>query len=164
MLKLYLETSVFGFYYDESESNRAKREATRSLLSEVKQGLFEAVVSRITIMELLRLGDMNLRRKLLKLVEEHNIEPLDITESKEPELGRIADELLRRKVIPFSKRDDALHIGFAGLSPEIDVLVTWNCKHLANVSVFRKVKSALFDLGYSVKFEVATPEEVVLYG
>lgn len=45
LLKLYLETSLFGFYFDETERNQSKREAVRTLFAQIQKGLFEAYVS-----------------------------------------------------------------------------------------------------------------------
>jgi len=80
---------------------------------------------------------------------------------KETEI--IASALIKRGVIPEDKKDDALHFAIAALYPEIDYLVTWNCKHIANEITFRKVKSILLSLGYEIKFDVTTPEGVIYY-
>lgn len=39
-LNLYLETSVFGFYFDELLHNRSKRVATRKLFEQIDLDLF----------------------------------------------------------------------------------------------------------------------------
>ena len=44
-LKLYLETSVFGFYFDTAAPNKQKRIAVRKLLQQIKNGIFEGYIS-----------------------------------------------------------------------------------------------------------------------
>lgn len=43
-LKLYLETSVFGFYFDTAVPNQQKRIAVRKRLRQIKKGVFEGQV------------------------------------------------------------------------------------------------------------------------
>ncbi len=35
-IRLYIETSVFGFYFDKNEVNRYKRDITRKLFEQIK--------------------------------------------------------------------------------------------------------------------------------
>ncbi|MBN2466053.1 hypothetical protein JXD38_10585 [candidate division WOR-3 bacterium] len=39
---LYIETSVFGFYYDEEPRNALRREAVVTLLNQVRMGILDA--------------------------------------------------------------------------------------------------------------------------
>lgn len=52
-LRCYLETSLFGFYFDDEEVNREKRDAVRTLFRQVKDGLLEGFVSDICVTELM---------------------------------------------------------------------------------------------------------------
>ena len=51
-LKLYLETSVFGFYFDTSAPNRQNRITVRKLLQQIRNGVFEGCVSGLVRAEL----------------------------------------------------------------------------------------------------------------
>ncbi|MCP4350115.1 MAG: type II toxin-antitoxin system VapC family toxin [Desulfobacterales bacterium] len=54
---------------------------------------------------------------------------------------------------------DAAHIAIASAN-DIDYLLTWNCKHLANAQIIRKI-SAVFDAeGYNMPV-ICTPEELM---
>lgn len=161
--KIYIETSVFGFLYDESEVNRYKRKTTERFFEQIKEGYFTTYISPITIAELNRTKKIILKEKFKRLLSTINFELLDIEEWKKTDFDNIVTTLLVRGDIPKEKRDDAAHIAIVTLTPDIDFFVTWNCTHLANKSVFRRVKSTLLSLGFEPKFDMATPEEVIKY-
>ena len=56
---------------------------------------------------------------------------------------------------------DAYHIAYATFY-EIDFLLTWNCKHLANANIRKKLYQINAKLGYSTP-EICTPEELINY-
>ena len=46
---LYIETSVFGFYFDPEPRNALRREAVTTLFSQIDVGLLRAGISLLTI-------------------------------------------------------------------------------------------------------------------
>jgi hypothetical protein len=54
---LYLETSVFGFYYDEEPRNVLRREAVVALFKQIGAGILDAFTSPLTLSELNRTQD-----------------------------------------------------------------------------------------------------------
>ena len=65
---LYLETSIFGFYYDEEPRNALRREAVRTLLKQAGLGLLNATTSPLTSGELSASAEPD-RTKLLALLK-----------------------------------------------------------------------------------------------
>lgn len=159
---LYVETSVFGFYYDKRKENISKREASIKLFDQIYKGLFDAYYSNVTLAEIEKTKDPNKRRKLLSLISRYGIERLTEPENIE-DVELLTTTLIEKKIIPANKKDDAFHLALAILSPQIDYLITWNYKHLANKNTFRQVKVVALSQRYEVKFEVATPEEMIYY-
>jgi hypothetical protein len=51
---------------------------------------------------------------------------------RKTEVERLAELYMAAQIIPASKRDDAFHVAYATVF-ELDILVSWNFKHLANV-------------------------------
>lgn len=49
---LYLETSIFGFYFDDEPRNATRREAVRTLFDQIDLGILGAVTSPVTADEL----------------------------------------------------------------------------------------------------------------
>ena len=159
---LYIETSVYGFYFDKQKENISKRDASIKLFNQIYKGFFDAYYSNITLAELEKTEDPDKKGKLLSLIPQFGIEKLPLPENAK-EIELLAMTFLDKKIIPSNKKDDAFHLAITILSPQIDYLITWNYKHLANKNTFRHVKISALSQGYEVKFEVATPEEIIIY-
>ena len=70
------------------------------------------------------------------------------------ELGR---EILRSGLLPASADGDAAHIALATVH-EMDILLTWNCRHIANVTIQQRLRRLVEQNGYTLP-SLATPEE-----
>ena len=66
----------------------------------------------------------------------------------------------RGAVIPRKKFDDALHIAVCTVH-DVDVLVSWNFEHLANVNKERRVLRVNQANGYYHPLRITTPLEVM---
>jgi len=76
-----------------------------------------------------------------------------------PEVLAISRQLVDREIIPMKAADDAVHIAVASVH-EIDYLLTWNCKHIANPHNQRRISDCLSDHGYRSSV-ICTPEELI---
>ena len=54
---------------------------------------------------------------------------------------------------------DAAHIALAAIHG-IDYLMTWNCKHIANATIFEAIREICFQKGYACPV-ICTPEELL---
>ena len=109
-------------------------------------------VSEAVLDEVAR-GDPALAERRLRLVEDLPILSLNddvrqLTIAYERELGLGA-----------GSSADVGHIAFA-VSYEMDYLVTWNCSHIANAHVVRRLRRANQRLGRETPV-IATPEELL---
>lgn len=68
---------------------------------------------------------------------------------------KIATSLLAAGIIPAKAEGDALHVAIAAVHG-MDYLLTWNCKHLANIKLRVRFARALEERGYSMP-EIVTP-------
>ena len=64
-------------------------------------------------------------------------------------------------VVVASKRVDAQHIALATIR-RVDVLVSWNFKHIVNLERIQGYNSVNLRLGYPL-LEIRTPQEVLSY-
>lgn len=71
----------------------------------------------------------------------------------------VADALVENGAIPDAYKDDALHVAIAAVH-NMDFLLTWNCKHLANAFLRRKTMHVVERLGYTCPV-ICTPEELM---
>lgn len=69
------------------------------------------------------------------------------------------DTYLRHKLMPRNPSGDALHLALASYY-ECDLIVTWNCKHLANANKFMHIRQINHRMGLSVP-EIVTPLELL---
>ncbi len=156
---LYIETSVFGFCFDEEPHNRDKQQATSALFEQIRRGLFEGYVSRVVLRELQETPDRQLREELHELVSLLDTLPIRM----ESDVELLSGLYIERGAIPAAKIDDAVHVAIVVTNPEIDVLVSWNFRHIVNTNVKRRLRALTEAAGYKFEFEIATPEEVIFY-
>ena len=75
------------------------------------------------------------------------------------EASRLADQYIASKTIGVGNIEDAQHIATATVH-RVDVLVSWNFKHIVNLERIRGYNSVNLRLGYPL-LEIRTPQEVV---
>ncbi len=151
-LKLYIETSTWNFLF--AQDSPEKMATTKDFFELVRQGIYDIYVSDIVFLEIDRATD-DIRLKLSKLISEYA--PKEIKSN--PEAEDLAEEYLTRKIIPPSKMEDALHIAIATVQ-ELDAVITWNYRHLANLRKAELFYSVNVEMGYHKRLEIITPMEV----
>jgi hypothetical protein len=70
---------------------------------------------------------------------------------------------MSQRAFPEDKRDDAAHVAMVVLSPAIEAMISWNCRHLANEHNRRRLKALTLVEDYPFHFDIITPEEVLSY-
>lgn len=159
-LHVYVETSVFGFLRDASEVNRGKREATERMFEQIREGRLTAYASELVLSELSETPEPAARRALMDAARALRILPAPPPE----EMDFLVECYMSKRAFPEDKRDDAAHVTFAVLNPVIEAMVSWNCRHLANEYNRRRLQALTLAEGYSFRFSIVTPEEVLQYG
>ena len=157
LLSLYVETSVFGFALEDRARNREMWTSTTALFDAIRAGRFAGYVSDYSLAELGATGDPDLRRRLLALPGQYGLQRLPA----HPGAGDVARVLVERGLVPAGKAADAEHLAMMAVQPGLDVLVSWNYRHIVNVSVKRSLSPVLLEMGFRIGFEIATPQEVL---
>jgi predicted nucleic acid-binding protein len=156
VLKVYVDTSIFGAVFDVEDPIRV--DITRSLLKMLKgRERYIPYISNIVTEEVEK-APIEIRDKLSKIVLDTPSEML--TERKV--CVELVEEYLRKKIIPKKSRDDARHVAVAVIN-NMDVIITWNCRHMANIEKKRKINATNMMLGYK-QIDIVTPLEVIEYG
>ena len=148
--RIYVDTSVIGGVFDEEFS-----EDTKPLFEKINSGNIILVYSDITIGEL-KNSPEEVKNFLIKISEKHK-EKLEITK----ETIYLADAYIKEQVVGKTSRADCIHIALATLN-KIDILVSWNFKHIVNINRIRGYNSVNLKLGYQT-LEIRTPREVIDY-
>ena len=77
---------------------------------------------------------------------------------QETEVGELAEALLRGVPLPEKAAADALHIATAAVHGML-YLLTWNCKHIANVTLRPQIEAVCRAAGFAPPL-ICTPEEL----
>jgi hypothetical protein len=94
-------------------------------------------------------------RSYLQSISETRLERLKLTD----EAVTLADRYLDERVVGATSRTDCQHIAIATLN-RVDVLVSWNFKHIVNLRRIRGYNSVNLKNGYTA-LEIRSPEEVL---
>jgi hypothetical protein len=70
----------------------------------------------------------------------------------------LAKFLIKSDAVTAVAKEDALHIALAAVNG-MDFLMTWNCTHIANASIRRKIIKEIEANGYECPI-ICTPEEL----
>ncbi len=148
-LKVYVDTSFIGGYFDEKFEID-----TKLLFDEIIKGEYSIVVSDLTEKELSKAPE-NVRNLLRDL--KVDFELVAVTK----ESIELAMEYINEKVVGQTSLDDCIHIATATIN-KVDLLVSWNFKHIVNIQRIRGYNSINIRNGYSV-LEIRSPKDLINY-
>ncbi len=151
--KIYVETSVIS--YLTARPSKTIIGAAHQQLTVAwweNRGHYELMVSEVVLREC-GAGDSESAARRLEVVRDLPL--LLITE----QAIKIAEDLIKQKIVPLKAIEDALHIAIA-TAHGVDYLVTWNCRHIANPEIQRGIASYLEQIGAVLPF-ICTPEELL---
>lgn len=120
-LRLYLETTVFNYYFD---TDRNGHEDVVRLLEAIGAGRYEGYASWYVTDELREAPEPK-RSAMLSLIEPYGIAVLESTS----EAARLAEIYLKTEIIPSSYRLDSLHVVAASVY-KLDCVVSYNFRHI----------------------------------
>jgi len=132
-IKIYLDTSVISHL--QATDTPEKMADTLLLWEDIKTGIYEVVISNVTIDEI---NDCAEPKRSFMLNELKKI-PLTVieTETKVEELSR---EFIRLGILKEKSIDDCMHIATALLA-KCDIIISWNFKHIVNDKTIEGVKT-----------------------
>ena len=146
VLKIYIENSVIGGYFDEEFSI-----PTKKLFDLFKNGTYRPVISSHVIAELEN-GAPDQVKENLKTIEYEEYPVND-------EMIKLAEKYVEQKIVSENFYSDALHIAIATVLG-VDVLVSWNFKHIVNLGRIKLFNSVNLQEGYGF-LEIRSPMEVI---
>lgn len=155
MQKVYMETTIPSYLV--SRPNRdiiilSHQEITKDWW-ENERSKYDLYLSEYVIEEISK-GDEILSQKRIDLIKgimllEHN-----------NEIETLAGQYLKYLELPKNAAIDMLHIAYS-VYYEMDYLLTWNCKHLANAYLKVKLVKLNNKSGYKTP-EICTPEQLIM--
>jgi len=152
--KVYIETSFVSYLTARPSRDlivAAQQQVSREWRTH-RRSRFDLYVSQLVIQEASQ-GERQAARERLELLK--GFKSLALRE----EALELAESFLNNKALPRKAADDALHIALAAVYG-IDYLLTWNCKHMANAEIQKKLARIGFEQGYEVPV-ICTPYELM---
>ena len=154
MESVYLETTFISYLVARASRDlivAAHQQLTQEWWAK-RRADFECYVSQVVVDEA-SAGDPNEVQKRLAVLS--NIPVLDVTE----DVNSLTKAIINEGITPAHALADAGHIAVAAVNV-VDYLLTWNCKHLANVQIARRIRLVCQRLGYRMPV-ICTPEELM---
>ena len=154
MESVYLETSFISYLVARASRDVivAGHQQTTQEWWENRRSKFECSVSQVVIDEA-SAGDPGEVPKRLAIIGE--LATLDVT----PEAEALTRDIMAGGILPPHAFPDAAHVAVSAVHG-VDYLLTWNCKHLANAQISRRIALVCEKLGHRMPI-ICTPEELM---
>jgi predicted nucleic acid-binding protein len=149
-LRVYIDTSVVGGYFDDE-------------FEDVTQLFFERIFNKDFLVYFSEVSEAELSlapdfvKDLKSKIPSDCYRYLDLDD----ESRTLAEAYLKEKILGKASLDDAFHIAIATVN-RLDVLVSWNFKHIVNYDKIKLFNSINLRLGYPM-IEIRSPKEFVNY-
>ena len=145
-LRVYIDTSVVGGYFDEEFEDD-----TRLFFDRIFKKDFLVHFSEVSETELSLAPDFvkDLKSKI----------PLDCYKylDLDDDARELAETYLNERILGKASLNDAYHIAIATVN-RLDVLVSWNFKHIVNYDKIKLFNSINLRLGYPI-IEIRSPKD-----
>ncbi len=148
--RIYIDTSVIGGCFDQEFEEWSNR-----LFDDFKAGRMIAVVSDITLDELTDAPQQV--QDIFASIPEENLEIV----SSDIGSKDLADKYIIEKAVSGKFYEDAMHIAIATIH-QVNVLASWNFKHIVNLERIRMYNSVNLKNGYLI-LEIRTPREILKF-
>ena len=149
-LRVYLDTSVIGGCFDPEF-----KEWSVALMEDFRQGRYIAVVSDVIAKEIGPAPDF-----VQKLHTELVALPAEVVHVDEDAIS-LVQHYMTHGVLSQRFMNDMLHIALATIA-EVDVLVSWNFKHIVRLDKIRLFNAVNLEQGYKPLI-IYSPREVISY-
>lgn len=150
---IYVETSIPSFYFETrpGPENQARRNWTRKWW-EIACVTETLITSLAVFNELAEAPDPK-RSECIGLLDK-----LPLVEFSD-QVADLVEVYIANKIMPADATGDALHLALATFH-ECDILVSWNCRHIANANKSDHIRRINGRLGYETP-KLITPLELL---
>jgi len=156
MPSAYIETTIPSYYVARPSMNviQASRQASTRAWWDGGRSGFDLFTSQEVLQEA-RLGDADMARQRLDFLA--SLPKLELTE----QVGLLAQNLIQAGLVPEKAASDAVHIAVASVH-QMNYIVTWNFKHIANPYTRDRLQEVVADTGFRLPV-MCSPEELIQY-
>jgi hypothetical protein len=147
-IRVYADTSVYGGCFDDEFARESLR-----FFEEVRSGRFVLILSEALLFELRSAPERV--REILRSIPAYGLETVEMSD----ELDSLRDAYIHEEILPLSSVDDASHIAAASIA-EVDLLISWNFKHIVHFDKIRGFNAVNLLMGYK-PIQIFSPKEVI---
>ena len=154
-LKIYLDTSVINFLFadDAPEKKEIAIDFFENYIND-----FDVYISDVVLNEIDKTTNLERKNALLDIIKKYPIKFLENIDSDE--IINLAKEYIENGILPKKSEIDALHVAISTVN-QIDILLSWNYKHLANFNRKKKIQLINLQNNFNYPFDILTPMEVL---
>jgi predicted nucleic acid-binding protein len=149
-LRVYIDTSVVGGYFDDEFEDDTKAFFERIFNKEFLVHFSEISETELSLAP-------NFVKDLIKRIPSDCYKLLDLDD----ESRDLAQTYINEKILGKASLNDAYHISIATVN-RLDVLVSWNFKHIVNFDKIKHFNSTNLRLGYPM-IDIRSPREFIRY-
>ena len=153
-MRVYIESTIPSYVVARPARDllqAARQQLTRDWwdLKRERHALFTSQV----VLDEIAAGEPEMARRRLELIA--GLMVLDLTDVAES----LAGQILQSGLLPARADSDAAHIALATVH-RMDILLTWNCRHIANAAIEGRLRRQVQAQGYDLP-AICTPEELL---
>ena len=148
--RIYIDTSIVGGFFDAEFEKE-----TKMLFQRLENREIIFVISEVLTDEL-----EDAPQRVKTLLDNYNEDCLDKVPLTD-EAKELADKYIAEKVVRKTSLEDCRHIAVATIN-KVDVLASWNFKHIVNLERIKGYNGVKLKMGYST-IEIRNPKDLV-YG
>ena len=149
--RIYIDTSIVGGFFDTEFEKE-----TKLLFQQLESKEVVFVISEVLTGEL-----ENAPERVKILLSNYNDECFEIVQLTD-EARQLADKYIAENVVGKTSYDDCCHIALATIH-RVDVLASWNFKHIVNLTRIKGYNAVNLKNGYQT-LEIRNPKELIDYG
>ena len=149
--KIYLETTMFNFYFD---TDRDAHKATVKLFEKISAGEYEAYTS-VYVLDELESAQEPKKSNMLALIDKYRVRVLEVENAAE----KLAEMYVNEGVVPVKFAYDGIHIAIATIN-DLECIFSLNFKHINKLKTKTMTSVINAREGYR-QVMIASPMEVV---
>lgn len=152
--RVYIETTIPSYLAARPSRDllqAARQQITHDWWNNARQK-YDLCISTVVLDEAAA-GDADVAQKRLPFLQELPL--LDMTEP----VNAIAKAIIDSGLLPREATRDAIHIAVSSVH-DIDFLLTWNCRHIANAMIMKELGAVVAHYNYELPI-LCTPEELL---
>lgn len=152
--RIYIETTIPSYlasWPSRDLLQAARQQITHSWWNNQRQS-YDLNISQ-TVIDEVSVGDADAAMRRMAFLQDLPL--LDLT----IDVNDVAKAILNSGLLPQKAARDAVHIAVSSVH-EIEILLTWNCRHIANAAIMKELGTIVAQCGYELPI-LCTPEELL---